>query len=472
MQGPHDTFIQGIIRSGNDYCYDTMIRDQREREPFYQLSSLRRGVLCWYPFQRGWKCLEIGSGFGSLTGVLLQNMKTVDAVEPDELRRSALAERYRGKRLTVYPYLPEGEKYDCIVLTEAFTKETNEKTLSAAYKLLTDGGVMLLGYENRFGMKYETGWSDASEPRQPAREMLYSRDEVSALMQKTGFQEQFTYYILPDALFPQAVFSQESLPGEETDRFFFYRGFSSTRQCAKEAAFRSALRAGEFEQRADYCLVELRKKPYAGRRVVMSYLSCDRGREHSFFVRFFNNGIVEKLPVYPEGQRALTEMFRNLESLKSRGLRTVAQELDGACIRMPFVDQPSVLWYLKEHPEEIETVLDLPYQDILASSDLLGEDKVLKCGYIDMIPFNCFYDRGKLVYYDQEFTETNCPASYIMFRAVYYTYLHIPKLNDWVLQETLKEKYGLQDKWAEYKAREERFVRENRNQDLYYRFWE
>lgn len=457
MQTPYDKKIRNIIKNGSNRDYDAIIRNENDREIFYQLSSLRNGVLCWYPFDPEWRCLEIGAGFGSITGTLIRSMPKTDVVEPDKGKAESLLERYQDSQIAVYSKLPQDREYDCVVITGSFTKATDAQgLLKLAFELLSEDGVLLLAYDNRLGMNDET---------------LFSKAEVDALALGAGFEEQYYYYILPDMLFPQAVYSEKELPDENMDRFFFNSAFSSVRAEDKKAAFMSAVKNGTFEERAEHYLVEFRKKPNEGPRVIKAFLSCDRGRDHSFIIRFLDNGTVEKLPVYPEGRETLCKMYFNLQTLESRGICTLCQEMTGSYIKMPFVDKPSLLWHLKEHPDQTEEIFEMLYQNILGSSEMSSDGMFLQCGYIDMVPFNCFYDDGKLIYYDQEFTETHCPVSYIMFRAVYYTYLHIPELNMWIPQEKLKEKYGLRELWDAYKEKEESFVRDNRNLDLYYRFW-
>lgn len=453
MTTPYDKAIADIIKTEPPDRYDEVIRNREERAFFLQLSSLRHGVWCWYPFRSSWHCLEIGAGFGSLTGTLLQVMERTEAVEPDSLKREALRRRYQGDTLKVYEEMPESGNYDCIVLSEIPSGTGSLSALfTKAAELLKDDGVLLAV------LPYCRGTDYGKETEKAA---------FSA-----GFPERFCYYLLPDMLFPQAVFSEKRLPAEDSDRFFFYNAFSDRTRAEREAAFRAALREGTFEDRASSRLVEYRKKPSAAPRVISAFLSCDRGRKHSFAIRFFDNGTVEKLPVYPEGMHALREMYQNLEELKKRGLRTVAQTITDAGIRMPFVDRPALLWYLKEHPDKAEGIFEQLYRNILKSSEASEDGRMLRKGYTDMIPFNCFYDGGSLIYYDQEFSEDCCLPAYIMFRAVYYTYLHLPGLEEYLPQERLKEKYGLKESWEAFKDREEAFVRENRNQELYYRFWE
>ena len=86
----------------------------------------------------------------------------------------------------------------------------------------------------------------------------------------------------------------------------------------------------------------------------------------------------------------------------------------------------------------------------------------LEKGFIDMIPYNCFWQDGRISYYDQEFSEERCPVRYILFRAVYYTYIHIPGLEKVIRQSELRSRLGIDEElWKAFLKHENAFVREN-----------
>ena len=73
--------------------YDETIAGESAWQIFEQLSTLRRSLISWYPFQKDWEVLEIGAGFGNLTAHLADAAGRVDAVDmcdgPDILKRTA-----------------------------------------------------------------------------------------------------------------------------------------------------------------------------------------------------------------------------------------------------------------------------------------------------------------------------------------------------------------------------------------------
>ena len=179
---------------------------------------------------------------------------------------------------------------------------------------------------------------------------------------------------------------------------------------------------------------------------------------------------------------------------------------DGTSLLMPDRRQESladtVLRWTKEAEgismkERLFHVLDILKDNILRASDILTLTEAerqeeaarwgvrdpdslspfLETGYIDMIPYNCFLreagsgtgrDALSLEFYDQEFTLKRCPAAYVMYRAVRYTWLHAGGLEQILPLRDAMERYGITEETEEaFRRREDRFVGENRNRDLY-----
>ena len=114
--------------------------------------------------------------------------------------------------------------------------------------------------------------------------------------------------------------------------------------------------------------------------------------------------------------------------------------------------------------EAILQIFDQMEKNIRQSSDQTGEcdrfgSPLLLKGYIDMIPYNAFISQAGIRYYDQEFTEEKCPVGYIMFRAVFYTYIHIPELEQLIPQAEMRKYCSLgEEAWNEYMSHEMAFL--------------
>ena len=67
------------------------------------LSDLRTGLISWYDFKENSDVLEIGAGFGALTGVLCEQCAHVTVTEHLVFRAEAIAQRYESvDNLDVY----------------------------------------------------------------------------------------------------------------------------------------------------------------------------------------------------------------------------------------------------------------------------------------------------------------------------------------------------------------------------------
>ena len=158
---------------------------------------------------------------------------------------------------------------------------------------------------------------------------------------------------------------------------------------------------------------------------------------------------------------------------------------------MPHIKKPTLINHLKEivykDKEEIIKIFDRLYGDILMSSKQIEPDKrileywgvdkgvlgpILSKAYIDMIPYNCFYDRSCFIYYDQEFIKEKFPAKYILFRALRYSYFYVQEAERVIPLEKMKDKYQLNELWDKFERVEADFVEENRNYNLLKQFYQ
>ena len=89
-----DKRIRSYIEQYGNVTYDALIFAESDWQIFYQLSELRTGIVSWYDFKPGARVLEVGAGFGALTGRLCKNCAHVTATERSLYRAEALVKRY------------------------------------------------------------------------------------------------------------------------------------------------------------------------------------------------------------------------------------------------------------------------------------------------------------------------------------------------------------------------------------------
>ena len=436
-------------------------------------AALRESLVNWYPFPGGARAAAVGEGAAAMARALRGHYECVD--EPENL------------------FALEGE-YDCLVAAGLLEKEPAraEETLRRCAALLKEDGVLLLGWRNRFALKYLCGAVDdvsrlpfqslATRPEEGPRP--FARWEVKELLARAGFAEIYLYFPMPDVPFVQAVYSEGMLPaGGIRDRVFPYDPCGSPLVGAEDDLYEDVIREGALPFVADYYLAECRLRGAPARRAVYAALSTDRGQEHGFATVLYSDGTARKQALWPEGEPSLDALYANLEALRARGVGAIEQRRVPGAIEMPLRREPTLLRYCAEAfrkgPEAVWAELDGLWRDVLRSSEpgkisreealeawgaepeALGP--ILETGYIDMIPFNAFRTGEGRLYYDQEFCVPRCPAKYVLFRAIEYTWQVVDQAERLLPIEEAKRRYGLKELWAGFRRREDRFVAANRN---------
>lgn len=491
-----DSEIASIIENYRPDQYDDVIATKEDWDFVYHLSSLRRSLLCWFPFDPAWHVLEPGAGFGALTGSIAEHCTGVTALEADPLRFASCKKRYvSNERIEVLQTdiftLPEDKLYDCIVLADQLehSQGREKELLDACHAHLKPGGVLLLVFQNRFGLKYFCGGTDGTQQvpfanLPPGKSNLLSRKEADRLAENAGFKPEICYYPMPDSLWTQAVYT-DSVKNVESirDRVFAFDPFSSPRIASEQDLYNDIIHEGMLPYMANSYLAVYRKGSGSTRPAVeFALLSTDRGPEHAFATICYKDKRVEKRPVWSQGISTLRQAYDNLERLSQRGVLTVPQRWNGTGIEMPKIEEESLLAYIRRQmeqgPEAILSVFKILRDDILHSSSVvepedyscqrdwhIGKDTigpVLAEGLIDMIPYNAFWTGSGIRYYDQEFSVNSCPVGYILYRALFYTWLHIPELEQVLPLEQIKKDFGLTENWEAFQKRENAFVSDNR----------
>lgn len=518
--------LEYINSAGKDY-YDEEIADDPRFPIWYQLSSLRTGLFSWYPFRAHAQVLEIGAGFGALTGLLCERCEGVTATERFAHRAEAIAKRWSEKEnLDVYAgewsELSFGKKFDYIILTGILERAgggARERGLYAGYLkkaagLLKEDGLLLLAADNRMGLRYFCGEKEShggqafegirQYPR-GIRGYSFSREELKEIVKLTGFPYSRFFYPLPDYKLPQLIYSDRCLPGANLkERLIPYHVDSHTLVAAEQDLYQDVIENGVFPFFANSFLLECGRKENVS-SAIYAAVSTDRGREGGYATTIYADGVVIKRPLYEEGKKSARDLLSHMEDLEAHGIPVVRHTLqaDGS-LELPYVSWPTLSNYIKtvikEDTEEFLRILDRIYSYILQSSEsapasentllaiwrqradsdeerarlaALDFGPVLKRAYMELIPLNCFYEpaAGEYLYFDQEFVRENYPAGYVMFRAIHYIYVFTPGAEQAYPRRKLLEKYKMVDTWDVYLAEEQRFLDQVRNHRKYRQFY-
>ncbi len=478
--------IGSFVRMHAGEDFDRLLSG-RGYEYYYHLCSLRHALLSWVPFHSDWNALEVGASFGGMTGLYLKRFRKLDVLESDPDAAEALEQRFPEIGGNIFRegllrYETE-ERYDVILVIDAeeFYLSDPEVYLNKAKTLLKKDGILVLGFRNSRGIKYACGALDeyVRMPFDTASLPDRFRVEQSA---EGIFSFKKIFYPLPDPLYTQAVYSDSSMPEESIrDRVIPFDPFYSPLIRDERDEYDRLVQEGTLGEYCNFYLMFLTDRERLD-LPIQAVLSNDRG-ERAYETVFYADDTVCKRAVSEEGRSYLERSFGYLEDLRSRGLKTVDQEYRDGAIRMPRVRNASSLSYLADRVRQndrdaVLKFFDELWENILKSSEsssqgfddkewgLLPDEAghILMKGYIDLIPYNCFRSDEGLIYYDQEFMVPDCPAAYIIYRAIHYTYLHLPKMQETVPQEEMMGRFGLTEKHCTaFQEREDWFVGENRN---------
>lgn len=503
-----DTVIAQYIEAQNGDNYDNIISQDEHWEVFYHLSELRKALFNWYDFKPGSSLLEIGGGFGALTGVFCQQCEQVVTIERDALRADAIRRRYReSKNLHVICrdvlIWENAEKYDYIIMagvleTICHGSRDGQDYINVLRRIkswLRPKGKLLLAVENRFGIRYWCGavdkhtgilYSGINGYPMGSTGITFDHEQIKHMLEEAGLVRIKFFYPLPDYTLPQLVYSDEYLPNSSVkERVIPYYLDKQYLMAYENDLYDDIVRNQAFEFMANSFLVECSEDAEKS-SIVYAALTTDRGREDGFATVIRNDYTVEKLALYSEGRAHLKNIYENVVALEKHGLHCVKHELRDGRVVMPFVQENTVCddlrKALKQDISEYSGILDQLYSCILQSSEEvpvsenrfpcpkeLQEDLgvILRKAYIDMIPINCFLVEGDFYFFDQEFVRECYPAKYVLYRMLKYVYFFIPEAERYLPLQSLKEKYNLLRLWQCFEEEEQRFVAANRNYDIY-----
>ncbi len=270
---------------------EAALKGESSPECLYALSPLRGNLIEWIEIEPAARVLEIGSGYGALTGILAGKAAEVVVIDPrDEnlevnRRRHGDSDNIFYVRVTPdaedkqdiytlykskdFSYISGdtavqgdaghalrdaarlmSEPFDYVVM--AGTLGGSEKAdaydiLSRAAKLLASGGKLIAAAENDAGVRY---WMGAKQC-----ETSFLESEFRGMFDelKNNFGGSYTmYYPVPDYRYPITVYSDDHLPetGDVTNISARYDA-AGFRFGNEEEAMAKACRNGEFTKFAN-----------------------------------------------------------------------------------------------------------------------------------------------------------------------------------------------------------------------------
>ena len=416
----------------------------RQLQNFYNVSSMREGIINWYPFESKSTVLE--SSNAALTRLLLEKCAHVTSFDSE----------YDGKG-----------KFDYIVCIDP--GEITRELLSKYRSYLNANGRLLMAFENPYGLQYVAG---KRNPRTGFPFQFWfgeSKAEAKIRLKKAGFFGQKWYYPFPNHYFTREVYSENYLP----NAFLNHRGSEYIeieddypKQFDEHKLWKEIIRGGAFAFLCNSYLVEARAyKEDEPCNVDFAAITAYREREKAFITTVNSDGSARKHAVFPEGLICLNTIAENHRDLKRLGVNVLPMKIDGDCLTMERLNMPTLwdYWTRKLMRDELDEGLLLDHFDRIRDS-IYASAREGRC-YWEMVPANCFYDieNDNLIFFDQEYYWENIDPDMALVRAIYalkYSaeFQNDPKTQGWI--NALKDRYHLSEKWDSLTELADRKTRE------------
>lgn len=439
-----------------------------------RIREIRKGLLRWYDFKPDSRILYIGREREPLAELLTEIAAGADVVCADW--QETLLEDWIKENCRTFDYL--------ISVTDLERSMRPQEVLQIWRDLLRPEGHMLLGMNNRLGLRYFCGDRDPYTGRSmdsiedykrayvskadPFVGKTYDRDILEKMLREAGFLHIRFFSVLSDLKNPALIYGEDYLPNEDlANRLFPTYNHPETVFLEEEPLYDSLIRNGMFHQMANAYLIEC---SVSGRLSDVCHVtsSMERGREDALLTIIHKSGIVEKRAAYPEGKARLQALEAHGEDLRAHGLSVVEGRVEQGVYRMDYMAAQGGQLYLKEllqkSKEEFLLALDHFRDLILQSSEIeepdMGDGKgaILRKGYLDLVPLNSFFVDGEFVFYDQEFCEEHYPANVLILRMIGSFYLGNSIAYKLLPVAELYDRYGLTTYLERWQTMEGKFL--------------
>lgn len=464
---------------------------------FYHLSDFRRAIIQWYPFKRDSRILEVNAELGAVTGALCDCAAEVVSLADSDEAKEIISLRYKNrKNLTciLNDQLDAHEKksFDYIVYiggleyfyTESGKTDAVIRRISDLGTYLKPGGTFLLAAENRYGIDNWLGKKDSftgipfdaiNNYMSGSEARSFTKVELEGIIKAAGYKKHKFYYPVPDYRSARTIYTDDVFP-EDNDIERMETAYSDTSSfiAGSVQLYDDIARAHCFPFFSNSYFVEMTDgaTTASARCITTSY---KRGREKAFSV-IMEAGSVYKKCCFPEGLPYAGHLCMEASELRNRKIPVIDMTMLDDGFVMPLVKAPTLQKHIRDLAERqdrsrILVLLDRLWDYILNSSDYTDEcafdigtldaGPILRKAFIELIPLNCFYTDGDLLFFDQEFSKENYPARYVMARCIKNLYVFIQTLAPLIPPEECYARYGMDAaQWKLFMTVDSVFLRE------------
>ena len=324
-------------------------------------------------------------------------------------------------------------KYDYVLLFDDITR------LQEAKDHLEDSGKLIMILDNYLGIRFFCGEKRTKE--------LLKKSEILERLEKHGFSNIKFYSVFPNYNEAQLIYAEDTLPRESMQTRYIPKYNSVDNIFLEENKLCDDLaNEGVLHKFANSFFIEC---SFDDKMCLVknATLSLDRGKKKSMVTLVYPDIVIKKA-AFLEGIETLDILTRNMTLLKKRGIKVVDFSYSNGKVVMPFVDAELANVYLRNLLFDDKNLflkrMDEFYDLIHNSSEIVSKNEcgdILKNGFLDLVPLNCFWDGQQYIVFDQEYCEPNIPVNVIMLRTLVIIFDGIP--NPPLSMDFLYKRYGM-----------------------------
>ena len=365
--------------------------------------------------------------------------------------------------------------FDTLIIYECLETSANPAgDLRTLITCLKSDGKLILSMNNRMGIRFFCGDEDpytgarfdglegyhfvTDDMRKLMSGHCYSHREITGILEKAGVRSYKRYSVFPNLEEPQLVYADGYVPTEDLTIRYFPKYISNKGVFLEEQYLIQQLSDnGLLHNMANAYLYEcpMDEKSFWDFDQITLSMERDRKRANATIL---NEKEVWKCALYAEGCEEVNKTVSNDRELISAGIKMVERRSLSDGYVMPFIHAELANIYLQRlldsndpaFLKEMDKFRDLVMNssDILYTDDQLGP--ILRKGYPDLVPLNCFHIDDEYVFFDQEYVAESYPANVILYRGICIVYWQRRYRNDIVSFDEILSRYGLYENRDRY----------------------
>ena len=400
-----------------------------------RLSEFEKNIIIWYPFKNNSSILNLNEDFENVfenLNVKFDKIVSYSKNYNEGLFSNLIIDNNSNKIVKEKIKLSENEKFDYITLIGKYNYDFEEK-ISLAKKYLKQDGIILIGLDNKFGLKNINNANSLKNE--------ISKNELEEIFKKNNLDFSKFYYVFPNYKQANLICSDNyNLTKEDISRNFSVYEKDKILPLNENETYKEILNSGKnINEFASSFFIEVSKTNINNS---IKYVTFSNYRKKEYrTVTVIDNTCVTKKAVEKESLKHINKMSENINLIKNLDVicldRFENNEIKSKFINSVRFDiELSNSNSIEEFVSKFDILKNVLLKDSFGYNELLKENEkvynsikkydieklnklhFVKNGFIDLVPKNCFLIDGKLNVFDQEWIEECTPVEYIFYRSI------------------------------------------------------